>query len=65
MGSGLNRGIGPSLSQKEGGTNLLGSRFAIVEDRLGLAGYQVYTRFQPALPEKAILSLNQQKLVCQ
>jgi hypothetical protein len=25
----------------------------------------VYSRFQPALPEKAIISLNQQKLVCQ
>jgi hypothetical protein len=25
----------------------------------------VYYRFQPALPEKAIISLNQQKLVCQ
>ena len=25
----------------------------------------VYSRFQPALPEKVIISLNQQKLVCQ
>jgi hypothetical protein len=25
----------------------------------------VYSRFQPALPEKAMISLNQQKLVCQ
>jgi hypothetical protein len=25
----------------------------------------VYSRFQPALPEKAIISLNQQELVCQ
>jgi hypothetical protein len=24
----------------------------------------VYARFQPALPEKTIVSLNQQKLVC-
>jgi hypothetical protein len=25
----------------------------------------VYTRFQPALPEKAIIGLNQQKVICQ
>jgi hypothetical protein len=25
----------------------------------------VYSRFQPALPEKAIITLNQQKLICQ
>ncbi len=25
----------------------------------------VYSRFQPALPEKAIISLNQQKVICQ
>jgi hypothetical protein len=25
----------------------------------------IYTRFQPALPEKAIIGLNQQKVICQ
>jgi hypothetical protein len=25
----------------------------------------VYSRFQPALPEKAIIGLNQQKVICQ
>jgi hypothetical protein len=25
----------------------------------------VYARFQPGLPEKAVISLNQQKVVCQ